>query len=252
MAVMAHEGTFPILYRDHGLPAGSGMTDGYIARPDTRGTYPVVALLAGIDGITPAIKDIARMLARHGYVVVVPNLYRELRPDAAATLEERIAAYNEVSDLQVMHDVTDAIDWVIGDDAGFAIDGPVALFGIDTGGRLGLVYAAHHPARVASLIVAYAPLAGDEGRQLPAEDALGMLPMPVLGLFGADDELVPAEGVDEAQRRNPHGQWLLYTGAGHGFLDPDSPDYDAAAAGDAMQRILKLLAATLPEPVRER
>jgi carboxymethylenebutenolidase len=249
---MAHEGTFPILYREHGLPAGAGMTDGYIARPDTRGTYPVVVLLAGIDGISPNVRDLARMLARHGYVVVAPNLYRDHHPDPDATLDQRIIAYNEVPDLQAMHDISDAIDWIIGDDAGFAIDGPVAMVGIDTGGRLALVYSAHHQQQVAALVVAYAPLAGDEARELTAEDALTMLPMPVLGLFGAADDLVPAEGVDEAQRRNAHGQWLLYTDAGHDFLDADSPNYDAAAAGDAFQRILKLLRATLPEPVRER
>ncbi len=249
---MAHEGTFPILYRDHGLPAGAGMTDGYIARPDTRGSYPLVVLLGGLDGISSAIKDLARQLARHGYVVVVPNLYRNLHPGSDSDLDTRIAAYNQVSDRRAMHDVTDAISWIVGDDAAFAADGPFAMVGIDVGGRLGLIYAAHHQQQVAALAVAYAPLAGDEDRELQAADALGMLPMPVLGLFGAEDVLVPAAAVDEAQRHNPHGQWLLYSGAGHGFLDPDSPDYDPGAAGDAFQRIIKLLAATLPEPIRER
>lgn len=250
MAVMAHEGTFPILYTDHGLPAGARMAVGYIARPDTRGRYPVVVLLGGIDGITSAVKDLARQLARHGYVVIAPNLYRNLHP--GSDLEEQLAAYNRVPDRQAIQDVTDAISWIVEDDAAFASPGPVAIFGVDVGGRLGLIYAAHHQDRVASLVVAYPPLAGDERRELSVGDAIGMLPMPVLGLFGAQDDLVPADGVDEAQRRNPHGQWLLYDGAAHDFLDAESDDYDAGAAGDAMQRIIKLLAATLPAPVRQR
>ncbi len=252
MAVMAHEGTFPILYRDHGLPAGAGMSNGYIARPDTRGRYPLVVLLGGIDGITSAVKDLAWRLARHGYVVVAPNLYRGLGPAPGSDFDAQVAAYNRVSDRQAMQDVTDAISWIVTDDAAFAAAGPAAVVGIDVGGRLGLIYAAHNQAQVAALVVAYPPLAGDEHRDLDVADAIGMLPMPVLGLFGAQDELVPPEGVDEAQRRNPHGQWLLYDGAGHDFLDAESDDYDAGAAGDAFQRILRLFGATLPQPVRQR
>ncbi len=228
------------------------MATGYIARPDTRGRYPIVMLLGGVDGLTSAVKDLARQLARHGYVVIAPNLYRDLHPGSDSDLEAQLDAYNRVPDRQAIQDVTDAISWIVEDDAAFGAPGPFAIFGIDVGGRLGLIYAAHHQDQVASLIVAYPPLAGDEHRQLSVGEAIGMLPMAVLGLFGGQDELVPVEGVDEAQSRNPHGQWLLYDGAGHDFLNAESDDYDAGAAGDAVARIIKLLAATLPEPVRQR
>lgn len=249
---MAHEGTFPILYRDHGLPAGAGMATGYLARPDTKGTYPLVVVLGGLDGITSAVRDLCRRLARHGYTVVAPDVHRSTHPGEEADQAAQIAAYHRLSDRQAMHDIADAIEWMTKDDAAFALPGKVAMMGIDLGGRLALIYAAHHQTQVAGVAVAYAPLAGDEEREHTVGDVLDMLPMPVLGLYGADDELVPAEGVDEAQRRNAHGQWLLYQGAGHGFLDEDADTYDAAASGDAFQRILKLLAVTLPTPERAR
>ena len=68
----------------------------------------------------------------------------------------------------------------------------------------------------------------------------------MLGLYGAEDELIDTGTVDEAQRRNASGQWLLYEGAGHGFLDIEGENYHADAAADAAQRLIQFFAATLP------
>ena len=45
MAVLAHEGEYNILYRSYGLPVGSAFADGYLARPDRVGRYPVVLVI---------------------------------------------------------------------------------------------------------------------------------------------------------------------------------------------------------------
>jgi dienelactone hydrolase len=79
-------------------------------------------------------------------------------------------------------------------------------------------------------------------------DYLDHLPIPVLALYGTDDELIDPSTVDEGQRRNEHGQWLLYEGARHGFLDVDGDNYDESAADDAMARILAFFKATLAPP----
>jgi len=73
-----------------------------------------------------------------------------------------------------------------------------------------------------------------------------MNPMPVLGLYGQADELIAVESVDEAQVRNPHGTWLLFEGAGHGFTDIDSPDYDRSACEDALNRLIDFFSTYLP------
>jgi dienelactone hydrolase len=65
-------------------------------------------------------------------------------------------------------------------------------------------------------------------------------------MYGANDELVAASTVDEAQSRNQHGQWLLYEGAGHGFMDLTADGYEPSAAGDAIQRMIAFFKATLP------
>jgi len=245
VAVLQHEGTIEILYREFAMPTGARFTEGYLARPDRIGSYPLVVLLPPLRGITPFVKDLARRLARNRYAVLVPDLTRGAHPGDDASFDELIAAYRRVRGRRALADIDDAVAFAFNDPAGWARQGNIGVVGIDVGGRFAITYAAHRRRLVGALCVAYAPLAGDEDRELQVADALGMLPMAVLGLYGAEDELVPAEGVDEAQRRNRHGKWILYEGVGHDFLDDDSASYHPGAAGDMISRLLALLAATL-------
>ena len=245
MAVLKHEGSIEILYRDYPMPAGSGFSDGYLARPDRVGSYPVVVLLTGLRGVTPAMKDLARRFARHGYSTLVPDLTRGDHPGDEAPLGDQVAAYDRTDDRRSIVDIEDAVSWAMNDSADWARNGKYALVGLDIGGRFAILHAAHHQHEVAALIVAYAPLAGDEGRSMHVADVLDKLPMAVLGLYGADDEYVPVAGVDEAQLLNGHGRWIRYEGVGHDFLDGDLDTYHSGAASDAHSRILATLAATL-------
>ncbi|MXZ06925.1 MAG: dienelactone hydrolase family protein [Acidimicrobiia bacterium] len=245
MAVLQHEGTLEILYRDFAMPSGAGFTNGYMARPDRIGDYPLVVLLPPLDGIVPFVKDMARRLARHGYAVLVPDLTRCRHPGPEASFDDLAAAYNEISDRRARADIEDAVSFALADPAGWARPGRIGMVGIDVGGRFALVYAAYRQQTVGALCVIYAPLTGDGHRQLPAAEALEMLPMPVLGLYGADDELVSVAEVDQAQGLNPHGRWIVYEGVGHHYLDDDSDSYHHAAVGDTMSRLLKLLNATI-------
>ncbi len=130
------------------------------------------------------------------------------------------------------------------------MSGNVGILGTDVGGRFALMKAATTD-WVRSVVVFSTPLTGDEEREFQVADYLDHLRMPVLGLYGADDELIDPESVDEAQRRNDHGQWLLYEGAGHGFLDIKAPDFDQAGADDAFARIVAFCQATLEPAVVE-
>ena len=245
VAVLAHEGTLEILYRDFPLPTGARFTDGYLARPDRAGEFPVVIVLPPLNGIRPWVKDLARRLARNGYSAMVCDLTRGRHPGPDGSREEMFASYREVEAHRARTDIDDALSFARNDPAQWAAPGRIGLIGLDVGGRFAISYAAHRPELVAALCAAYAPLGDDETRRLRMSEALGMLPMAVLGLYGSEDELIPAGEVDRAQELNRHGQWILYEGAGRDFLDDDSDDYHAGAAGDAGARILSLLDANL-------
>lgn len=242
MAVLAHEGTYSIMYGSWPLPIGSGHRTGYIARPDVGGRFPVVMVLSSINGLKSTEKDLCRRLARSGVAAIAFDSYR-------APEEDPIAAYDDLSDERAITDIDEIQAFVASDDVDWAISGDVGVLGLDVGGRFALIAAATRP-WVRSLALAYTPLTGDEKRSHQVADFLSNLPVPVLGMYGAEDDLISASTVDEAQRRNDHGQWLLYDGARHGFLDIESETFDQAAADDAAARLIAFFKASL-DPAEE-
>jgi carboxymethylenebutenolidase len=242
MAVLAHEGTYPIMYGTCPIPMGNGHRAGYLSRPDAAGKFPVTFVLPSLDGLGSFEKDLCRRLARNGILAIALDFYR----DEGDPLD----AYNALTDARAIADLDELHAYVVSDDLEWSVSDEVAILGVDIGGRFGLIAAATRP-WVRSLVLAYTPLTGDEDRGHHVADFLDHLPVPVLGLYGADDELIDVSTVDEAQNRNQHGQWLLYPGARHQFLDVNAPEYEASAAEDAMGRILAFLNETLPPAEEE-
>lgn len=239
MAVLSHEGTYPILYSSWPIPVGAGHRNGYIARPDEAGRFPVVFVVQDLNGMNSFEKDLCRRLARSGFAAVTLDLYRSQGDPATA--------YTELSDRRALTDLDELYEFVMSDHVVWNKGDVVGILGTDVGGRFALIKASTRD-WVKAVAVCYTPLTGDEEREYQVASYLDRLPVPVLGLYGAEDELIDPDTVDEAQRRNEHGQWLLYEGAGHGFLDIDDEGYHEAAADDAFARIVAFFKASLPEP----
>lgn len=237
--MLSHEGTYPILYGSLPIPVGSAHRNGYLARPDESGKVPTVFVLPDLDGLSSVEKDLCRRLARRGFAALSIDIY--------AKLGDGLDLYNELSDDRALYVIEELHRYLISDDVVWNVTDDVGILSSDVGGRFGLIKAATRD-WVRSLVVCYAPLTGDEEREHQVADYLHHLPVPVLGLYGANDDLIDSSTVDEAQRRNDHGQWLLYDNVGHGFLDIDGDNFDQSAADDAMARIVAFFEATLPDP----
>ena len=242
MAVLSHEGTYPILYSSWPIPVGAIHREGYIARPDEAGKFPVVFVVPDLDGMNSFEKDLCRRLARAGFAAITLDLYR--------SHDDPLAAYNDLTDSRAMADLDELHEFILSDGVVWNLSGDVGILGADVGGRFALIKGSTRD-WVKSVAVCYAPLTGDEERDYQVADYLDHLPVPVLGLYGVDDELIDPASVDEAQRRNEHGQWLLYQDAGHGFLDVNAEGFDQSAADDAFSRITAFFGATLPPAVVE-
>ena len=239
MAVLSHEGTYPILYGTWPIPVGSSHRNGYISRPDEAGRVPVVFVVPDIGGMGSFEKDICRRLARSGFAALTIDIYGHEG--------DGLDLYNAMTDDHALSVLDELHQFVMSDDVSWSVDDKVGILGLDVGGRFGLIKAATRDwAR--SLVLCSTPLTGDEEREHHVADYLDHLPIPVLGLYGGDDEWIDPSTVDEAQRRNDHGQWLLYEGVGHGFLDIDGENYDQAASDDALARIIAFFGASLAKP----
>lgn len=238
MAVLDHEGTYSIMYGRHAVPVGAGYRSGYLSRPDNAGRFPVVVVVPDIDGLSSHEKDLGRRFARNGIATLTLDLYRDHSGDS-------IVDYQRLSDRQAATDLDEVHEFLVSDDVDWAHADAVGMLGLDVGGRFALAAAANRP-WVRSVAVCYTPLTGDEDRERPVGDILDHLSVPVLGLYGAEDELIDTATVDQAQQRNDSGKWLLYDNAGHGFLNINAEGYDAAAAADAEQRLIQFFLQTLP------
>lgn len=221
------------------IPVGAAHRSGYFARPDESGKVPVVLVIPDLDGMGSLEKDLCRRLAREGFAAITIDLYDKVG--------DGLELYGALTDDRALAVLDELYRFVVSDDVVWNIDDQVGILATDVGGRFGLIKAATRD-WVRSLAICYSPLTGDEDREHQVAEYLDTLPVPVLGLFGAEDDLIDNATVDEAQRRNDHGQWLLYENAGHGFLDIDGEGFDQAAADDAFARLVAFFAATLTAP----
>lgn len=209
MAVLPHEGTYSVMYAPLPVSVGAGYRRGYLARPDQAGQFPTVILTPDLDGLGAHEKHVARRLARRGLAVLVVDPY----PIAPSNREEALAAYHDLTDGDALRTIDETHDYLRSGDIDWAQTERLGLLGLDVGGRFSLIGAAHR-SWVGAAAAVSTPLTGDEDRQFQVADILRHIAVPVLGLYGMEDDLVDAESVDEAQDRNVTGQWLLYESAG--------------------------------------
>src|SRR3954469_4138219 len=62
------------------LPTPSGLMRTYVFRPTAPGRYPGLLLFSEIFQVTAPIRRTAALLAGHGFVVAVPEIYHEFEP----------------------------------------------------------------------------------------------------------------------------------------------------------------------------
>ncbi len=241
LAVLPHEGTYSVMYGTYSTPAGSSYRSDYLARPDEVGRFPVVLVTSDAREVSSHVKGVARFLARRGIAALALNL----GPGSANGADRGMGSSD--SDTDVLAQLDETRRFLTDDDLDWALTGRLGVLGIESGGRLALM-AASLRNWVGPVAVLYGPLTGDEHRRYPTARQLERLGQEVLGIYASGDELINPAEVDAAQDRNPSGQWLLYEGVGHGFVDENHPNYNEAAAMDALERLAGFFAAGLPAP----
>ncbi len=235
MSVLKGEGKVPILYGTTSVSAGPVIRTAYLARPDLTGEWPTVIVVAPVWGVTSAIKDLCRRLARHGLAAIAPDVYDGARPPRTADREAAAAAYDAVGDERVIGDI-EIVAAFVTNPAGFwsSAEHGFGLLGLGAGGTRALV-AAHDDVGDAVCLAYSPPAAG-----IPVSVAL-------LGLYGRDDDLVPIDDVLAFRDAAPHGEFVIYEGVGHDFLDDSRDGYTPGAAADALDRMTAFFVKELPE-----
>jgi carboxymethylenebutenolidase len=192
--------------------AGQGdMVDAWVVHPERTDAAPVVVVIHEIFGLTDWIRAVADAAAAAGYIAIAPDLLSGKGPDGGGTPSlDRQGVVEQIRDL-----AADEVARRLEAAAAYATSLPsatdqVASVGFCWGGSTSFRFAAWEG--LSGAVVYYG--------SSPDRDVLDAIDVPVLGLYGADDERVNAT-IPEAEaallERNLYDA-EIYEGAGHGFL----------------------------------
>jgi carboxymethylenebutenolidase len=211
---------------------GSEIT-GYLAKSKTaESTQPGLIVIHEWWGLNDNIRMMTDKLASKGYTALAVDLYNgkvAQSPDSAGTYARSINEEEAVDNL------TQAYSFLTNQQGA----PKVGTIGWCFGGGWSLQTALAHPEKIDATVIYYGHLATDTSK-------LAELQMPILGIFGAEDDGIPPEQVKAFESaldgvgvsNNIH----IYEGAGHAFANPSGKRYQQEAAEDAWQKTTNFLA----------
>ena len=192
------------------IPNGSNPAiRAYVARPTGNGPFPVVIMVHEWWGLKAEIVGKADALAKDGYIVVAPNLFRGNTTDWFPTA---IWQVSNTPTTQIDADLDAVLQWV--NNQPDANHNQIAIMGFCFGGGTALRYSVNTPAITATAVF-YGSVITD-----PAE--LKKIQGPVLGIFGGADTMIPQKDVTAFDQGLtaagiPH-QVTTYDGEPHAFV----------------------------------
>lgn len=215
-------------YLTYPSPKGHGQVRGYLVRPAKKEKAPAVVVVHENRGLNPYIEDVARRLAKAGFVAFAPDGLSSVggypgNDDKGRELQQK------VDPQKLMNDFFAAIEWM---KAHPAATGKVGITGFCYGGGVSNAAAVAYP-ELSAAVPFY-------GRQPKAED-VPRIKAPLLLHYGELDTAInegwPA--YEQALKAaNKTYEAYIYPGANHGFHNDSTPRYDQAAANLAWERTL--------------
>jgi len=235
------------------IPVGGDLISGFLVEPADGGRErPGLVLLHEVHGLTDAMRETARRLAREGFAVLAPDLFsREGGPGPLPDLPSIRARVAATSDRRAVWDAEAACAFLEGLPR---VDGRrLAAIGLCLGGTFAFLLAAHSR-RLRAAVTFYGRVVYEsQAVEKPTSpiDLAANLSCPWLGLFGERDEEIPRASLDALERRlsqfGKEFEIAVFPRAGHGFLDASRAGFDPDAAAQAWRRAIAFLRARLGE-----
>ncbi len=224
----------------------------YLAQPSAEGAFPGVVVLQEVFGVNRHIRDVADRLAAAGYVAIAPHLYHRQVVDFEVGYSEADLAlgrqYKEGTRAdQLLSDIQSAIAYL--HHCPQVQPGGVGCIGFCFGGHVAYLAATLPEIKATAAFYGAGLTKMTPGGGDPTLSLTPQITGTLYGFFGETDPLIPLQEVDQIEAaltryRIPH-RIFRYPGAGHGFFCDQRYSYQAVAAEDAWQQVLKLFAANL-------
>lgn len=223
------------------FPCSDGFSmPAYLTRPAGDSKLPGLLFIYEVYGLTKEMQRVANDFAAAGYAVLIPDLFKR---GSWFSCVRKCMADLKAGQGRNVQDLLDARQWLITRD--FADPNHIAVIGFCLGGAFALVLAKTGLFYVAAPFYGYAPERLDGA-------------CPIVASYAARDKTtVPdfAKIKNEVQRLNIPNDLKLYPDVGHNFMNhPPNPvlgfigsiapihgGYNAQAAADATERVLRFL-----------
>ena len=242
------------------LSTPTGPMRTHIFRPVASGRYPGIVLYSEIFQVTAPIRRTAALLAGHGYVVAVPEIWHEFEP-AGAVLAYDQAGADRGNALKLEKELRG-----IDGDARAAVDflkqhasctGKIGVLGICVGGHLSFRNAATCPeVRAAACFYATDIHKGALGKG--GDDTISRASAvrgELLMIWGRQDPHVPRDGrrriYEALADSGAEFTWHEFNGQ-HAFLRDEGHRYDPELALQCQQLVLELFHRRLGEGAEGR
>ena len=235
-----------------GLDAGMAkvkVSDGempvYYARPQGVQNPPVILVAMEIFGLHEWVKDVTRRLGHLGALAVAPNYY--FRDETNGTdltkiteMPKLFPIVNAKKDAELFSDLDSTVAWAKSQGGNTS---RLGIMGFCRGGRTVWHYSSHNPNLKAG--VAFYGTLIDKNDAAPKNsiDLAADVKEPVLGLYGADDAGIKLDQVAQMEEQlkaaNKTFEFVVYSGAPHGFFADYRSSYRKDAAQDAWNQLTR-------------
>lgn len=208
---------------------GNGQVRAYLVKPaKSEGKPPAIVVVHENRGLNPYIEDVARRLAKAGFVALAPDGLTSQggypgNDDKGRELQQK------VDPVKLMNDFFAAVEFMA---AYEGASGKVGITGFCYGGGVANAAAVAYP-ELGAAVPFY-------GRQAKPED-VPRIKAPLLLQFAENDPNVNQTWPAYEAALKQHGKTYeayIYPGTNHGFHNDSTPRYDKAAADLAWSRTL--------------
>jgi len=209
-------------------PGSKDSIAAWVVYPEVKKNAPVVVVIHEIFGLTGWVRGVADQLAADGYIAIAPDLLSVERGGATTDSLAWDAARTMIRN--VTPDKMNAMVAAIGR-YGMALPAAAKMYGVVGycwGGTASFNHAVFNAPGMKAAVVYYG--------SAPAGTEIAKVKVPVLGLYGENDQRVNATiPMADSTMRAIKGTFVskVYPGAGHGFLRAQDQPANRAASLEA-------------------
>lgn len=215
----------------------AGPVAAYLARPVKAGKYPGVIVIHENEGLNDHIRDIARRLAKEGYVALAPDFLS--RQGGTMKVNPKGGGISNIRETTPWQNVAEDVA------SGFAYLNVLPDVRADKHGLIGFCWGGEMTFASATQLNALDAAVVFYGRSPSPLDSVKNIRAPLMAHYGEKDPGVN-KGIDETmdamKKYNKVYDHKIYSGAQHAFNnDRNAERYHAQAAQEAWARTLDFL-----------